>query len=130
MAARPFHYSFPVRDLDEARRFYGGLLACAEGRSAPTWVDFDFFGNQLSAHLGAPTAAAATGQVDGVAVPIPHFGAILDPGEFEALAARLRAAGVGFLVEPRLRFEGRPGEQHTMFFRDPSGNAIEIKAYR
>jgi extradiol dioxygenase family protein len=129
--AEPFHYSFFVGDLDETRRFYGDLLGCAEGRSAPTWVDFDFFGNQISAHLTDDVPATrAAGLVDGIAVPMPHFGAIVAWDAFEALAARVKGAGVAFVVEPRVRFAGEPGEQATMFFVDPSGNALEFKAFR
>ena len=128
---RPFHYSFFVRDLDATRRFYGDLLGCAEGRSAPTWVDFDFFGHQISAHTsGAVTATEAKGQVDGIAVPMPHFGAILGWDDFHALAGRLRGAAASFVIEPRVRFAGQPGEQATMFLLDPSGNALEFKAFR
>ena len=130
-AARPFHYSFFVRDLDATRRFYGDLLGCAEGRSAPTWVDFDFFGHQLSAHTtGTVGVTEAKGQVDGIAVPMPHFGAILGWDEFHALAERLRSAAVSFVIEPRVRFAGQPAEQATMFLLDPSGNALEFKAFR
>ena len=125
---RPFHYSFTVRDLDETRRFYLEKLGCKEGRSATHWVDFDFLGNQLSAHLGDVARAAATGLVDGIRVPMPHFGAIVGWDEFEALKQRL--AGIEFIITPRVRFAGQPGEQATMFFLDPSGNAIEIKAFR
>jgi extradiol dioxygenase family protein len=126
----PFHFSFIVRDLESTRQFYGGLLGCAEGRSAATWVDFDFFGNQISCHIGIPVPTADTGFVDGIAVPMPHFGAVLGWDAFHALADRLRAAGQRFIIEPRLRFAGQPGEQMTMFLRDPSGNAIEFKSYR
>ena len=128
---RPFHYSFFVRDLDSTRRFYGDVLGCAEGRSAPTWVDFDFFGHQISTHTtGTVVATEAKGQVDGIAVPMPHFGAILAWDEFHDLAGRLRAASVSFVSEPRVRFAGQPGEQATMFLLDPSGNALEFKAFR
>jgi extradiol dioxygenase family protein len=129
--AAPFHYSFFVHDLDAARAFYGDLLGCAEGRSAATWVDFDFFGNQISAHVTAEVPRTrSTGEVDGIAVPMPHFGAIVDWEAFHALADRVRAAGVEFVVTPRVRFEGQPGEQATMFFVDPSGNALEFKSFR
>jgi uncharacterized protein len=125
----PFHLAFPVHDLAAARAFYGGLLGCPEGRSSDAWVDFDFFGHQLVAHL-VPRAAAAAGSnpVDGHDVPVPHFGAVLAMAEWEELAARLEGAGVDFAIPPTVRFKGEPGEQATMFFRDPSGNAIEIKA--
>ncbi|TVS04142.1 MAG: dioxygenase [Rhodobacteraceae bacterium] len=125
----PFHFAYHVRDLDEARAFYGGVLGCAEGRSTDTWVDFDFFGHQISLHLGEPFANAPTGRVGEHMVPMPHFGLVLDLERFQALAARLEAAGVAFILPPSLRFEGQPGEQWTMFFRDPSGNPIEVKGY-
>ena len=124
-----FHLSFHVRDLDSTRRFYGGVLGCAEGRSAATWVDFNFFGHQLSMHLGAPFASADTGQVGAHRVPMPHFGVLLPLPEWQALAQRLREHGVAFVMAPQLRFEGQPGEQWTMFFRDPSGNPIEVKGF-
>jgi len=127
----PFHLAFPVHDLDAARAFYGGLLGCPEGRSADQWVDFDFFGHQIVAHLVPDMAAARAGNaVDGHDVPVPHFGAVLAMGQWEALAARLEAAGVEFAIPPTIRFKRQPGEQATMFFRDPSGNALEIKAMR
>ena len=127
----PFHYSFFVRDLRATRRFYGELLGCREGRSTDAWVDFDFFGNQISAHTtGAPVPTEDRGVVDGVAVPMPHFGAILSWDDYHALAARLAAADVRFVISPRLRFQGTPAEQATMFLLDPSGNALEFKAFR
>ena len=127
----PFHYSFFVADLASTRRFYGETLGCREGRSAATWVDFDFFGSQISAHTtGHPVPTENRGVVDGTAVPIPHFGAILGWDAFHGLAARIRAAGVPFVIEPRGRFVGRPAEQATMFLLDPSGNAIEFKAFQ
>jgi extradiol dioxygenase family protein len=127
----PFHYAFLVKDLASTRRFYGELLGGREGRSTETWVDFDFFGNQISAHVSSSgTSYGDHGVVDGIEVPMPHFGAILDWDEFHALAARLRNAGVGFVIEPRLRFEGETSEQATMFLLDPSANAIEFKAFR
>jgi hypothetical protein len=126
----PFHHAFAVRDLASTRAFYGGLLGCREGRSTETWVDFDFFGNQISAHLGAAASPAAVGHVDGVEVPIPHTGALLGWEEFQAVAARLEGAGVSFLIPPSVRYRGRPEEQATMFFLDPSGNALELKAFR
>lgn len=125
-----FHLALHVRNLDEARRFYGGTLGCREGRSAPTWVDFDFFGHQLSLHLGEPFATSDTGRVGEQLVPMPHLGVILELPEWQSLAQRLRHAGLAFVIEPTLRFAGEPGEQWTMFFRDPSGNPIEIKGYR
>jgi hypothetical protein len=127
---RPFHYSFNVRDLPSTRRFYGELLGCREGRSTQTWVDFDFFGNQISAHLGEPSVTRDTGRVEEVAVPMPHFGALLGWEEFQEVARRLAAAEVTFIIPPRIRFEGQPGEQATMFLRDFSGNALEFKAFR
>jgi len=130
MSSRPFHYSFAVTDLASTRAFYRELLGCGEGRSTDTWVDFDFYGNQISAHLGSSAAPAATGQVDGIAVPIPHFGALLGWEDFHTLAASLAAAGVAFRIRPSLRYAGQPAEQATMFFFDPSGNAIELKAFR
>lgn len=129
-AIPPFHLAFPVRDLSEARRFYGGLLGCPEGRSSPEWVDFNFHGHQIVAHLAPQECeAVGVGQVDGVQVPVRHFGAVLPLAQWEALAERLRAAGTAFVIEPSIRFKGEPGEQATMFFLDPSGNAIEIKAF-
>lgn len=130
---RPFHLAFPVHDIDEARRFYGGLLGCPEGRSSDHWIDFDLFGHQVVAHLaprGKAAAPAAHNPVDGHEVPIPHFGVVLGMDEWKALRDRLRQAGVRFVIEPYVRFEGQVGEQATMFFLDPSGNALEFKAMR
>ncbi len=131
MTLPPFHLAFPVHDLAAARSFYGDLLGCPEGRSAADWIDFDFFGHQIVAHQ-APAAVArlsgASNRVDGEDVPVPHFGAVLPMADWRALAERLTAQGVDFIIEPTVRFEGQPGEQATMFFRDPSGNAIEMKA--
>jgi extradiol dioxygenase family protein len=124
-----FHLAFPVRDLAEARDFYGGLLGCPEGRSAADWVDFNLHGHQIVAHLAPEAAALATNLVDGEAVPVRHFGVILEPDAWRALADRLVAADVRFLIEPQTRFVGLPGEQQTMFFLDPSGNALEFKAF-
>jgi len=125
----PFHLAFPVHDLGAARAFYGGLLGCPEGRSTGEWIDFDFFGHQIVAHLAAAMKlGCASNAVDGHDVPVPHFGAVLPMADWRALAARLEAAGVDFAIPPTIRFGGEPGEQATMFFRDPSGNAIEIKA--
>ena len=131
MPATPlFHLAFPVRDIAEARGFYGGLLGCPEGRSSEAWVDFDFYGHQLVAHLSpAECGLAATGQVDGDAVPVRHFGAILGLGAWTALADKLQAAGTKFIIEPHVRFKGEVGEQTTMFFLDPSGNALEFKSF-
>ena len=133
--SRPrFHLAFPVRDLAEARAFYGDLLGCAEGRSADDWVDFDFHGHQIVAHLVHDAASqgaanSATNPVDGEAVPVRHFGVILELDAWRAIADRLTAAGTAFLIEPQVRFKGEPGEQATLFFLDPSGNALEFKAF-
>jgi extradiol dioxygenase family protein len=129
MALQPFHLAFPVDDLEAARRFYGGLLGCPEGRSAEHWVDFDLHGHQIVAHL-APDAAPrrAANEVDGDNVPVPHFGLVLRMDEWKALAERLEMAGVDFVIAPTIRFEGEPGEQATMFLLDPAGNALEFKA--
>lgn len=125
-----FHLAFPVRDLGEARAFYGELLGCPEGRSSDEWVDFDFYGHQIVAHLSpAEPTEAATNPVDGHDVPVRHFGAILTLPQWDALAERLKAAGTRFVIEPNIRFQGQPGEQATMFFLDPSGNALEFKAF-
>ena len=127
---RPFHLAFPVHDLAAARAFYGDTLACAEGRSAATWIDFDLFGHQIVAHLDpAAKPVAVANPVDGHDVPVPHFGVVLTMADWQALAERLRAAGTRFGIEPHLRFVGQPGEQATMFFCDPSGNALEFKAF-
>jgi extradiol dioxygenase family protein len=125
-----FHLAFPVHDLASARRFYGELLGCPEGRSSEAWVDFDFYGHQIVAHLAPEeTGQRGTSAVDGHDVPVRHFGAILSMAQWEALAARLRQAGTQFVIEPQVRFKGRTGEQATMFFLDPSGNALEFKAF-
>ena len=124
-----FHLAYNVRDLDQARAFYGGLLGCAEGRSTETWVDYNFFGHQLSLHLGEPFATAATGYVGEHLVPMPHLGVILPKAEWDALATKLTEAGVEFVLAPFTRFAGEPGEQSTMFFTDPFGNPIEIKGF-
>ncbi|MGO4156795.1 VOC family protein [Cupriavidus sp. YAF13] len=131
MSATPlFHLAFPVNDLEEARRFYGELLGCPEGRSSNAWIDFNFYGHQVVAHL-APEECGhrATSAVDGDEVPVRHFGAILSMDAWEALAEKLRAAGTQFVIEPHVRFKGQVGEQATMFFLDPSGNALEFKAF-
>ena len=125
-----FHLAFNVRDLDQARRFYGQVLGCAEGRSTATWVDFDFFGHQISLHLGEPFATANTGHVGDVLVPMPHLGIVLELPAWRALADRLEAAGTDFVLKPQVRFETAPGEQWTMFFRDPFGNPIEVKGFK
>jgi len=125
----PFHLAIHVHDLDAARGFYGGVLGCAEGRSTDTWVDFDFFGHQLSLHLGQPFANAPTGRVGDHMVPMPHFGVVLHLPDWQALADRLTAAGTAFELAPSVRFQGQAGEQWTMFFRDPSGNPLEFKGF-
>ena len=131
MTRPPFHLAFPVHDLEAARAFYGELLGCPEGRSDRYWIDFDFFGHQIVAHLAeGAKPAAQSNPVDGLDVPVPHFGAVLPMEEWQALVERLQAAGTRFVIEPTVRFEGLPGEQATMFFLDPSGNALEIKAMR
>jgi extradiol dioxygenase family protein len=129
MSLPPFHLAFPVDDLAAARRFYGELLGCPEGRRADHWVDFDLFGHQIVAHL-APDAvrARASNPVDGEHVPVPHFGVVLDKAEWQRLADRLTKADVDFVIPPTVRFAGEPGEQATMFFLDPAGNALEFKA--
>lgn len=128
---RLFHLAFPVHDLAAARRFYGGVLGCREGRSSDSWVDFDLYGHQIVAHLAhdADDPVRARNPVDAHDVPVPHFGVILTMTEWQALADRLRAAGVRFEIEPYIRFKGQTGEQATMFFKDPSGNALEFKAF-
>jgi len=129
MTVPPFHLAFPVDDLAAARRFYGELLGCPEGRSAEKWVDFDLHGHQLVAHLVSEVIRArGTNPVDGEDVPVPHFGLVLAMDEWKALAQRLEAADVEFVIRPTVRFEGQPGEQATMFLRDPAGNALEFKA--
>lgn len=130
MSLRPFHLAFPVHDLAAARRFYGETMGCPEGRSSEEWVDFDFYGHQIVAHR-APGEAGdrANNHVDGHGVPVPHFGVVLAMADWQALAERLEAAGTKFAIPPTIRFKGQPGEQATMFFRDPSGNALEMKAF-
>jgi extradiol dioxygenase family protein len=129
MSLPPFHIAFPVDDLEAARRFYGELFGCPEGRSADHWIDFNLYGHQIVAHL-APDAAPgrATNPVDGEAVPVPHFGVVLPMSDWRALADRLQAAEVDFVIAPTVRFAGERGEQATMFFLDPAGNALEFKA--
>lgn len=134
MTLRPFHLAFPVHDIEAARAFWGGVMGCPEGRSAPEWIDFDFFGHQIVAHLVPGSSAksepdSGSNAVDGHDVPVPHFGVVLAMTDWQALADRLVAAGTRFEIEPYVRFKGQPGEQATMFFRDPSGNAIEMKAF-
>ena len=130
MTLRPFHLAFPVHDLAAARAFYGGTLGCPEGRSSDSWIDFDLFGHQIVAHLDpAAKPVAVSNPVDGHHVPVPHFGVVLAMDAWQALADRVKAAGIAFGIEPHIRFVGQPGEQATMFFRDPSGNALEFKAF-
>jgi extradiol dioxygenase family protein len=126
----PFHLAYHVTDLDAARSFYGETLGCAEGRSTETWVDFDFFGHQISLHLGTPFETTHTGKVGEHLVPMPHLGLVLGYDAWRALADRLEAAGTDWVLPPSVRFEGEPGEQWTMFFRDPAGNPIEVKGFR
>lgn len=126
----PFHLAFPVNNLEAARGFYGGLLGCSEGRSSPDWIDFNFYGHQVVAHLApAETGEAAINAVDGHGVPVRHFGVVLSMDEWNAAAEKLTNAGVDFVIKPYIRFKGEAGEQATMFFKDPSGNAVELKAF-
>ncbi|MEA2757045.1 MAG: uncharacterized protein QOJ54_3334 [Aliidongia sp.] len=127
----PFHIAFPVDDLSAAREFYGRVLGCAEGRSSEQWIDFDLYGHQIVAHLQPKSDAidAHRNPVDGHEVPVPHFGVVLDMADWHALAERLKAAGTRFVIEPYIRFKGQTGEQATMFFHDPAGNALEFKAF-
>ena len=130
MSLPPFHLAFPVHDLAKARGFYGELMGCKEGRSSDEWIDFNFHGHQIVAHLAPMRSGdAATNHVDGHGVPVPHFGLVLEMPAWEALAERLHAANTDFVIEPTVRFKGKPGEQATMFLRDPSGNALEFKAF-
>ena len=129
MSLRPFHLAIPVDDLGAARNFYGEMLGCVEGPSSSQWIDFDFHGHQLVVHETGGAGDAGSNPVDGHGVPIPHFGVVLTMGEWNALAERLKAADTDFVIEPTIRFAGQPGEQATMFFRDPAGNAIEMKAF-
>jgi len=126
----PFHLAFPVHDLAAARGFYVDLLGCAVGRESERWIDFDFHGHQITAHHSPDASPPPANEVDGHAVPVRHFGLVLEWEDWHALAERLRAANTEFLIEPYVRFEGRPGEQATMFIRDPSGNALEFKSFR
>ena len=126
----PFHLAFPVNDLTLARQFYGHTLGCPEGRSSEDWIDFNFYGHQIVAHLApAETGLAQRNAVDGHGVPVRHFGIVLPMQDWEAMAERLKAQGTKFIIEPYVRFQGQPGEQATMFFLDPSGNALEVKAF-
>ena len=130
MSLRPFHLAFPVHDLSAARSFYRDVLGCNEGRSSDHWIDFDLYGHQIVAHLDPDmTPRPIHKAVDGHAVPVPHYGIILNMVQWEALAQRLHAAGIKFGIEPHIRFQGQVGEQATMFFTDPSGNALEFKAF-
>ncbi len=130
MTLRPFHLAFPVRDLAEARSFYGGVLGLTEGRSSSTWIDFNLYGHQIVAHCaGSQTTPTHHNPVDGHDVPVPHFGVVLELDDWKQLRDRLVAADVQFKIEPYIRFEGQVGEQATMFFLDPSGNALEFKAF-
>jgi extradiol dioxygenase family protein len=131
LSLTPFHIAFPVDDLVAARHFYGKTLGCPEGRSSAEWIDFDLFGHQIVAHLAprVQTAPEHHNPVDGHAVPVPHFGVVLTMEQWGALADRLRAAGQKFEIEPYIRFKGEVGEQATMFFYDPAGNALEFKAF-
>ena len=130
MTLRPFHLALSVRDVESAREFYGGILGCEEVRSAESWVDFDLFGHQLSLHVLAMERTTGRNAVDGDAVPIPHFGVVLEWTQWHRFAERLVERGVDFVIPPRIRFEGLPGEQATLFFLDPSGNALEFKSFR
>ena len=129
MSLPPFHLAFPVDDLAAARRFYGDLLGCTEGRSSEEWIDFDFHGHQIVAHLSPHAGDAMSNPVDGHDVPVPHFGLVLGLEEWRDLADRLKDAETDFVIEPTIRFEGQPGEQATMYLRDPAGNALEFKAF-
>ena len=130
----PFHIAFPVDDLSAAREFYGGLLGCPEGRSSDTWIDFDLYGHQIVAHYKPPVESKADSAhhnpVDGHDVPVPHFGVVLEWDQWQQLAERLKSAGTEFVIDPYVRFEGEVGEQATMFFLDPAGNALEFKAFK
>jgi len=131
MTLQPFHVAFPVNDLAAARTFYGGVLGCPEGRSSDEWIDFDLYGHQIVAHLDPGAKGSGhSNAVDGHDVPVPHFGVVLGWDDWHALADRLKAAGISFGIEPHIRFKGQVGEQATMFFRDPSGNALEFKAFK
>ncbi|MFM7426012.1 MAG: VOC family protein [Elainella sp.] len=130
MSIRPFHVAFPVRDLAQTRHFYESVLGCTVGRTADRWIDFNLFGHQITAHLCSDTPNPPTNAVDGKAVPVQHWGVILEMAEWEKLAAALKAQGVKFVIEPYIRFKGEVGEQATMFLLDPSGNALEFKAFQ
>jgi len=126
----PFHLAFPVLDLNATKHFYGEILQCTQGRSAERWVDFNFFGHQISAHLDSTTTSLQTNSVDGDRVPTRHFGAILEWDQWEQLAARISTHQIPFRIAPRIRFQGQPGEQGTFFVDDPSGNCLEFKTFR
>lgn len=127
----PFHLAFPVHDLEVARKFYGSVLGCSEGRSSPDWIDFNFYGHQIVAHLSpSESGSTSTSAVDSHNVPVRHFGVVLSMSDWEAMAQKLKDAGTTFVIEPYVRFKGEVGEQATMFFKDPSGNAIEFKAFK
>ena len=130
MTLRPFHLAFPVHDLAAARAFWGGTIGCPEGRSSEEWIDFDFYGHQIVAHLAPARASLHHNPVDGHDVPVPHFGIVLTLADWQALADRLTAAGTEFVIEPYVRFKGQVGEQATMFLFDPCGNALEFKAFK
>lgn len=135
MSLTPFHIAVQVRSIDEARQFYGGVLGCAEGRSAPQWVDFNLYGHQFVCHLNSSLGhdgriSSHLNPVDGHGVPVPHCGVVLEMPEWRSLVERLRRHGVSFVLEPHIRFEGQPGEQATMFLLDPTGNALEFKSFR
>nr|WP_315236739.1 VOC family protein [uncultured Albidiferax sp.] len=126
----PFHLAFPVDDLAKARQFYGQVLGCPEGRSSEDWIDFNFYGHQIVAHLApSQTGLAQRNAVDGHGVPVRHFGIVLPMSDWNVMADRLKSHGIEFIIEPYIRFKGEPGEQATMFFLDPSGNALELKAF-
>jgi hypothetical protein len=127
---QPFHLAIPVTDLDQSRHFYGGLLECSEGRSSGRWIDFNFYGHQLVCHLTDKRNETASNPVDGHEVPVPHFGIVLEMDDWQQLADKLRKANIRFVIEPYIRFAGQPGEQATMFLHDPSGNALEFKAFK
>ena len=134
MSVQPFHIAFPIDDLETARHFYGTILGCPEGRSTDNWIDFNLFGHEIVAHLKQSAAprnrnATDTNAVDGHDVPIPHFGVVLTPSDWKQLAERVRAANIPFVIEPYTRFQGQVGEQSTMFFLDPAGNALEFKSF-
>jgi extradiol dioxygenase family protein len=130
MSLNPFHVAVPVDDLDAARRFYGDLLGCPEGRSDSHWIDFNLYGHQFVCHLSPAAVDSVANTVDGKQVPVPHYGVVLDWTDWQALADRLRAAGISFVLEPGVRFAGQPGEQATFFVADPAGNVLEFKAMR